>query len=749
MTTTVSLNENWRFKKENGDWESVTIPHSWNGNDGQDGTGMWRGKGIYERTIVLNDSDLQKTLFLEVNAAAVESTVYINGSVAYTNKCPYSMYRIPLNEYVTVGDNRIRVEADNSYNELIYPQMADFSFYGGLYRDVNLIIGDRISFDYLDGSRDGVYISAKNTHEQIWEMSVKGTVTNADKACDVSVYCILRDKDEIVSEKSVDLTVEERADFDMTVLIENPHLWQGIKDPYLYCVQVLIIVEGKIIDAREIPFGFRKIELSAEKGLFLNGEHVKLRGMARHQDFVEVGNAVSKEQMERDMELLLELGANSVRLSHYQHDDYFYQLCDKNGILTWAEVPFISAAPENEEAFENIKEQMERLIKQCYNHTSIYCWGIQNEITVACENEKVYQYVEELEKFAKNLDATRYTSEANIYSVSNTSLLNSLTDLVGYNLYYGWYYKTIPDLQRRLDEFHAEVPNIPLLVTEYGVDTNPVYHSYEPAVKDYTEEYQLCFCDNAIRAFEERDFVMGSYVWNLADFGSENRDEGGRKGQNMKGLVTIDRKLKKDAFYLYKAYWSEERFVKFASSRFVNRHKEENVITVLSNLTKLCLYVDGSLTGETEDVKAVTQFTVQLPELRGYKITVKGYDKQGRLYEDEMNLVRVAEADKSYVVVKQDNRLNVANWFEKFDLSDATEIEIDDNYYSTRDTLECLLENEEAKVIVEKYLEILLKDPRLTRAKKMTVDALSKLSGLGMPKELVPVMNRELNKIKK
>ncbi|MBQ8040620.1 MAG: beta-galactosidase, partial [Lachnospiraceae bacterium] len=309
MMTTISLNENWRFKKENGDWESVTIPHSWNGKDGQDGTGMWRGKGIYERTIVLDDSDLQKPLFLEVNAAAVESTVYINGKAAYTNKCPYSMYRIPLNEYAIAGDNQVCIEVDNAYNDLIYPQMADFSFYGGLYRDVNLIVGDRLSFDYLDGSRDGVYISAENIGDKNWEMRVQGTIVNAGESGDVSVYCILRDADEVICEKSVEFMVENREDFSLTVPVENPHLWQGRKDPYLYTVQVLLIAGGNVIDSRVIPFGFRKIEISAEKGFFLNGEHIKLRGMARHQDFAEVGNAVTKEHMQKDMELLLELGA--------------------------------------------------------------------------------------------------------------------------------------------------------------------------------------------------------------------------------------------------------------------------------------------------------------------------------------------------------------------------------------------------------------------------------------------------------
>lgn len=507
--------------------------------------------------------------------------------------------------------------------------------------------------------------------------------------------------------------------------------------------------EGNVIDERKIPFGFRIIRITAEQGCFLNGEHIKIRGVARHQDFGDLGYAITKKEMERDMELIQELGANSVRLSHYQHDDYFYRLCDEKGILVWAEVPFISTPPTCEEAFVNIKEQMERLVKQCYNHCSIYCWGVQNELSVTGENEALYGYVREMEQYVKELDSTRYTAEANIYSVANTSVLNRLTDIVGYNLYYGWYYKTIPDLQVRLDEFHANCPDTPLLVTEYGVDTNPIYHTYNPAVKDYSEEYQLEFCNNAIRAFEEREFVTGSYVWNMADFGSENRDEGGKKGQNMKGLVTMDRNLKKDAFYLYKAYWSRNPFVKLAGSRFVNRHQEENTITVLCNLSRLQLFVNGILVEARDGVEPVTQFQIRLPEIGENEIRVKGFDENGNLYEDSMLLNRVMEQDKSYIAEKKDNRAVVTNWFEKFDLSDTSEVIIDENGYSTRDTIGELLANEETKVILEKYMEFLLTDTRFLKAKNMTVDALFGLGGLALPKELALVLNRELNQIKK
>jgi len=543
--------------------------------------------------------------------------------------------------------------------------------------------------------------------------------------------------------------VEEKTDFSVDFTVDNPHLWNGIKDPHLYQVLATIEVDGKVIDERRIPFGFRNVEITAEHGCFLNGEHIKIRGMARHQDFGELGYAITEKEMEQDMALLLELGANSVRLSHYQHDDYFYRLCDEKGILAWAEVPFISSPPTCEEAFANIKEQMERLVKQCYNHCSIYCWGVQNELSVTGENEALYGYVREMEQYVKELDATRYTAEANIYSVENKSTLNQLTDLVGYNLYYGWYYKTIPDLQIRLDEFHADCPNTPLLVTEYGVDTNPVYHAYEPAVKDYSEEYQLQFCENAIRAFEEREFVTGSYVWNLADFGSENRDEGGRKGQNMKGLVTMDRALKKDAFYLYKAYWSKEPFVKLAGSRFVNRHLEENCIQVLSNLSKLRLFVNGVLTESKDEIEPVTRFQISLPDIGEYTIHVEGFDENGNVYRDSMRLMRVTEQDKTYIAEKKDNRAVVTNWFEKFDLSDTTEVVIDENGYSTGDTIGELLANEATKMVLEKYMDFLLSDNRFKRATHMTVDALFGLGGLALPKELRVVLNRELNQIRK
>ena len=746
----ILLNDSWSFHKENEASEQVRIPHTYNSADGQSGTSMWRGRGFYTRKLMITEADLKQSLFLEIGAAAMVSTVYINGQKVYENTCPYALYRMSINEYVNEGENQIEIVTDNSANDAVYPQMADFSFYGGLYRDVKVIAAPKIHFDYLDGSRDGVQIrTVKEENGSCWKVVGTGSIVCEKAKSKGKVRMLLLNQEEVVCETSASMEFSGKDTFSLTLEISKPHLWMGTEDPYLYQVKLELYEEETVVEERSISTGFRTIQITSDQGLFLNGKHVKLRGVARHQDFGGVGNAVSKENMECDMQLIKEIGANSVRLSHYQHDDYFYQRCDEEGILVWAEVPFISIISENEAAEDNIREQMRRLILQCGNHTSVYCWGVQNEITIAGENEEIHAHVKRMSEYTKNLDPDRYTAEANIYSVANESPINRLAELVGYNLYYGWYYDTIPGLQKRLDEFHAACLDIPLLVTEYGVDTNPQYHSYEPKTKDYTEEYQLLFTDNALRSFEERPYFVGSYVWNLCDFGSANRDEGGKQGQNQKGLVTIDRKIKKDAFYLYKAYWSETPFVKLAGSRFVNRHKEKNTITVLTNLKKLELLVNGESVAKTETVNPMTHFEGILLSKGKNQIAVRGYDAQGNFYEDHMILNFTEEEDKSYQYIKKDEGGNVINWFEKFDLTDAEEIQLDPEGFSSADKVGTIMKNPEGEKVILKYFGTMVEHPKFAMMKAMTLDAMGKLKNLGIPQELITVINKELNQIKK
>ncbi|MBC2478434.1 glycoside hydrolase family 2 TIM barrel-domain containing protein, partial [Clostridium beijerinckii] len=398
----------------------------------------------------------------------------------------------------------------------------------------------------------------------------------------------------------------------------------------------------------------------------------------------------------------------------------------------------------------NAKEQLERLIKQAYNHSSIYCWGVQNEITIAIENEQIYEMVKELAVMAKELDSSRFIAQANIHSVANESALNELTDFVGYNLYYGWYYKEMQDLGTRLDDFHKARPNVPVMVTEYGVDTNPKLHSYNPTVKDYTEEYQLLFQNNALKTFNERPFVLGGYVWAMFDFGSEIRNEGGEKGRNQKGLVTIDRKLKKDSFYLCKAYWSKENFVKLAGERFVNRHEEMNDIVVLSNIKYIKLYVNDEFVGEINSSEPMKKFEAVKLALGENKIKAEAFDEAGNVYIDEMLLKHVKEADESYVLKKPEEQTHVTNWFQKFDLSNVQEVAIKEGYYSTFDTIEELYKDEEAKVVFKKYFGDLAESQQFkVMMGLMTIDSMSKRSRFNIPKELLTVINTELNVIPK
>lgn len=732
--------------------EEVNLPHTFNAVDGQSGEGLFRGKCWYQKNIVLTNEDLNKHMFLEIGAASLKSEVYLNGTLMNKNSCGFALYRVYLNPQLKNGENLISIMVDNTMDNTVYPLMADFSFYGGIYREVNLITTSSLHFDLLDNSRVGISVTQQKSRSDSYALKIIGRVINEEHQKVIGTVSIkLKDKEQnVVLEKTKELAIKEELEFQFLEEIENPILWNGLENPYLYTLEVALLKDGNVCDERSIRTGFRTVEITPDKGVFLNGNPIKFNGVSRHQDFDLVGNALRKEHMDLDMELIKEIGANTVRLAHYQHHDYFYSLCDEVGLLVWAEIPFISVPTTSDESNQNAKDQLERLIKQTQNHTSIYCYGIQNEITIAVENEKIYEMTRELEAMAKDLDSSRYTAQANIYSVDNTSPLNDITDFVGYNLYYGWYYKELSDLGERLDEFHKERPYIPIMVTEYGVDTNPKFHSYDPVVKDYTEEYQLLFHNNALKTFEEREFVLGGYQWNMFDFGSDSRNEGGVKGKNQKGLVTIDRNIKKDAFYLYKAYWSKEPFVKLAGSRFVKRHKQNNDMVVLSNLKNIKLYHNGDLIKELESAKTMTTFAnVKFSEGENI-IKVEGVAPEGTIYTDEATFFYQNEKELTYIYVKRDQQTHVTNWFEKFDLTSVEEVILKDGYYSTFDSVQELYNNEAAKGIFIKYFGQMAEHPKMkTMIGIMTIEKMAKLSNLGIPKELLTVINKELNKIPK
>lgn len=757
----IDLNDKWLFTKENSTnyigkeidkGDNITLPHCFNAIDGQNGEGMFKGECFYQRKLNIADAELNKFIFLEIGAASLVSRVYVNGQLAGSSKCGFSMFRVFLNPFLKCGENLISIIVDNSRHDDVYPLMADFSFYGGIYREVKLITTDALHFDLMDNSRDGIYLTQKSIGEDKFELKINGRIINEfneAKAGKIE-FKLLDKEDKIVFNKTIDIEVLKEAEFELVEEINTPKLWQGIENPYLHKFEAQLYCEGVQCDKRSIDIGFRTIEITPDKGVFLNGKAIKFNGVSRHQDFAGIGNALTKEYMDLDMSIIKEIGANTVRLAHYQHNDYFYSLCDREGILLWAEIPFISIPTTSDKENKNAKEQLERLIKQAYNHSSIYCWGVQNEITIAIENEQIYEMVKELSAMAKKLDSSRFIAQANIHSVVNESPLNELTDFVGYNLYYGWYYKEMQELATRLDEFHKSRPNTPVMVTEYGVDTNPRLHSYNPTVKDYTEEYQLLFQNNALKTFNEREFVLGGYIWAMFDFGSEIRNEGGEKGRNQKGLVTIDRKLKKDSFYLCKAYWSKENFVKLAGSRFVNRHEELNDIIVISNLDYVKLYVNGEFVSEINSNEPMKKFEAVKLVLGENKIKVESFDKAGNTYSDEMILKHVKEVDQSYILEKPQEKTHVTNWFQKFDLTNVQEVAVKEGYYSTFDTIEELYKDETAKAIFKKYFGDVAEGQQFqVMTGLMTIDSMSKRSRFNIPKELLSVINKELNVIAK
>lgn len=746
-----NLCSEWLFTKENNmnyqfdvieEGSIVTIPHSFNAEDGQSGEGYYRGIVWYQKSIEIKKEDLTGEVYLEINGASLQSKVYINGNIASINQTGFSMYRVCMTPYLKVGTNLVSIQVSNEKDKTIYPLKADFTFYGGLYREVHMIKTDKQHFDLMEYGRDGFYFDTQKRKEECYYYSLKGKLVNPRNGW--IIFRLMDAEGEVVATERKKISEEL---FQFEGMIEKPNLWNGIENPYLYTSEIELVEDGKVIDRRSIKVGFRTVELTSDKGMFLNGLPIKMQGVSRHQDFAEVGNALTREMMDKDMALIKEIGANTIRLSHYQHDDYFYRLCDEAGMLVWTEIPFITIPSSIDSTNQNAKDQLTALIKQTRNHSCVFTYGIQNEITIAAENERTYRMVSELNQLAKELDPSRYTVQANIYSVADDSYLNGLTDFVGYNLYYGWYYGEMGELGKRLDDFHKKNPNIPVMVSEYGTDANPILHTYEPKTKDYTEEYQMLYHENALETFNSRPFVLGGTVWNMFDFGSANRNEGGNRGKNQKGLVTIDRKTKKDAFYLYKAYWSKRPFIKIAGSMFVKRHQRDNEISILTNVDTFDIIIDD---GEAKRIKTTGPRTVVPVELAKSETVIRVIASDNSEIVDQTTFELVNEPEESYIHSQENNSRHVTNWFEKFDLDEITEIELDKTCYSTSDSIANIMRNSDAKAIIESFFGKMFENEYFNDMGEVaTIDGVSKLSFAGIPSELLTLVNEKLNKIKK
>ena len=638
MRYITNFNSDWEFSLHSDDnWEKVTLPHTWNNLDGQDGgNDYYRGKCTYRKTILKKDLPLGEEHYLEINGANLSSVVYLNGEKLKSHDGGYSTYRVRLKDLR--DENILEVTVDNSPSDRVYPQTADFTFYGGLYRDVRLISLPSSHFSLENLGTPGI----KATPD------VKGTLdveVEVDGDYDSILYTLLDREGKVVAE-------ENSRETKVTLSVSSPHLWNGRKDPYLYYIKAELLKGEERLDEVGSEIGFRSFRIDPERGFILNGEEYPLRGVSRHQDRKDKGNAISKEDHEEDMALIMEVGANTIRLAHYQHDQYFYHLCDKNGIVVWAEIPYISQ--HMSQGRENTISQMKELITQNYNHPSIVVWGLSNEITMGdpkdpdmLENHRI------LNDLCHTMDKTRLTTSAMLTVCGIDEEIVHISDVVSYNHYFGWYGGEVSMNGPWFDAFHKKYPNKPIGCSEYGCEALN-WHTSRPMQGDYTEEYQAYYHEEMIKQFFSRKYLWATHVWNMFDFGADARAEGGENGQNHKGLVTIDRKYKKDAFYAYKAWLSEEKFIHIASKRYVDRTEDITNVTVYSNLPEITLFLNG----EKFETKTAEDhfFKFQVPN-KGRTVIEAVYGD----YRDKSEINKVDVFNESYRLKEKGA---VLNWFD-------------------------------------------------------------------------------------
>ncbi|KQZ85854.1 hypothetical protein ASD56_06120 [Microbacterium sp. Root166] len=731
------IHDDWAFAPvalpSDSTWEDVaaagsyvTLPHTWNAIDGQAGGEYRRGRSTYARRVVAEAADVRTWVEFEgVNSSA---EVYLNGRLVAAHDGGYSTFRADLTGHLENGAGTLVVIVDNAANERVYPQQADFTFYGGIYRDVRLITLGAPHFALDDHGGLGLTVTP----------IVDGVRADVALAADVdgeaSAVRFVIDGEASVTVPLLDGVATSE------LTIERVRRWHGLRDPHLYTARAELLVGEAVVDAVELRFGCREFAVDPDRGFLLNGEQYPLRGVSRHQDHEGVGNAVTEEMKQTDLALLRELGATTVRLAHYQHDQRFYDLCDEAGLVVWAEIPQITVFLPG--AVDNARDQLTELIVQNRHHASIISWGLSNEITLAGAGEDVLAAHRELNDLAHRLDPGRLTAMAHLFLLETDNPLVALADVMSYNLYFGWYVGEAADNDTWLDDFHTSYPEVAIGLSEYGADANPQYQSAAPVKGDYTESYQALYHEHMVTMIEQRPWLWATHVWNLADFGSAGRDEGGVAGRNQKGLVTFDRGLKKDAFYVYKAAWSDEPFVHVAGRRRAERVEDVTEVIVYSNQKHVTLLVDGvevgSLTGERA-------FRFQVPLSGEHEITARSGD-----LADTITLRKVDHVAAASVMPTT----TIANWFDDAALPTPA------GYFSIRDTLGEIKQSEDGARIISSVLEAVAvsrgevgRGAQIPPAMQSIVDRMSVekliLQAGGVPVERIAALNAELNLIAK
>ncbi len=652
MRQIINLNRKWSFSKAavsvptriDNKWDFVNLPHSWNAIDGQDGgNDYFRGTAYYAKNIEKVDLPDADRYYLELRGANSSADVYMNGKHLAHHDGGYSTWRVDVSEVLT--DNSLLVVAvDNAPNDRVYPQMADFTFYGGLYRDVNLIAvpASHFDLDYYGGPGIKITPAIDGNNANV---EVEVFITNSKLGQQVR-YTLCDKEGNLVAETT---TADTKASF----CIENVRKWNGRKDPYLYTAKAELMEDGNAIDEVSARFGCRSYTIDPEKGFILNGEEYPLRGVSRHQDRWGKGNALSREDHEEDVAYICEMGATTIRLAHYQHDQYFYDLCDEAGLVVWAEIPYISQHMPT--GRENTISQMKELVTQNYNHACIAVWGLSNEITMKGEKDPdLLENHRILNNLCHEMDKTRLTTMAVVSMCPMDAEYLTIPDTVSYNHYFGWYGGETSMNGPWFDKFHKLHPNLPVGISEYGCEALN-WHTSKPTQGDYTEEYQAYYHEELIKCIDARPYLWATHVWNMYDFGADARAEGGENGQNHKGLITMDRKYKKDAFYAYKAWLNPEPMVHLCGKRYVYRTENVTKVTVYSNCQSVELLANGVSLGVQQN-NGLPFFYFDVPNAgTTHLVAVAGELK------DEGVICKVETPEESYRLKEKGA---VLNWFD-------------------------------------------------------------------------------------
>lgn len=739
MRQILNFNTKWAFSKEADSvpermperWYWVNLPHTWNAIDGQDGgNDLYRGTAFYAKELEKSEFPEADLYYLELCGANSSASVYVNGRKLASHDGGYSTWRVNITDALK-AKNLIVIEVDNSVNDTVYPQHADFTFYGGLYRNVNILAvsSSHFDLDYFGGP--GIQVTPEVTGTSA-NVNVEVFVTNKTDAQQIR-YTIKDAEGNVVAETTC-------ADTAVSFTLENVHLWNGRKDPYLYTAEAVLEENGTDLDNVSARFGCRTFRIDPENGFILNGKEYPLRGVSRHQDRWGIGNALLPEHHEEDMDLICELGATTIRLAHYQHDQYFYDLCDERGMVVWAEIPYISThMPKGR---ENTISQMKELIVQNYNHPSIFVWGLSNEITMGGESdEDLLENHRILNDLVHEMDKTRLTTIACLSTCSIDDPYIQIPDVVSYNHYFGWYGGNTSMNGSWFDNFHERHPNIPIGCSEYGCEALN-WHTSNPDQGDYTEEYQAYYHEELIKQLYTRKYLWATHVWNMFDFGADSRNEGGENGQNHKGLITFDRKYKKDSFYAYKAWLSEDPFVHICGKRYVDRVEDVTKVTIYSNQPEVELFANGVSLGKQTSPEHFFYFEV--PNSDGTTLTaIAGECK------DESFLRKVEVFNEDYRLKEKGA---ILNWFD---------ITAPEGYLSLNDKLEDILKTEGGKALFAAMVEqmagrqqaaSMLNEATMQMLGSFTLlrmISMAGMTGLTVTKEQLLALNEQLNQIKK